>query len=333
MTSQYSEHRRWLGFTLVELLVVVTIIGILIALLLPAVQAAREAARQAQCQNNLKQLGLGLHNYHTSHDCFPAAGYSYGWCRNPTYGDKTILNASGLVILLPFLEQSPLYDRYDSKQCGCNLSHGNTNGCCDPCTASGTLAGDSVASGNAKVASTRLPVLTCPADTGTAFVSTGDSLYNPCTTYKAAKTNYDFVVHNWNYDCNAWARETDSTRRMFGENSACNMSNVRDGLSNTAAFGETTYNVFNGKGNTWGFRGWVDVGVDIANGINVWAFTNNTNPTPGKLGSWGWAGSLHPGGAHIVMGDGSVHFLSQSTNSTILTRLSTMADGLVVAVP
>ena len=108
-----SSHRR--GFTLVELLVVIAIIGILIALLLPAVQAAREAARRSQCSNNLKQIGLALHNYHDTYGVFCAA------CTGTTspWGDhyqSTYSYMTGWVSLLPYLEQGPLYDQFTSPQ-------------------------------------------------------------------------------------------------------------------------------------------------------------------------------------------------------------------------
>ena len=95
--------RKPRGFTLVELLVVIAIIGVLIALLLPAVQAAREVARRARCGNNLRQLGIGLHNYHSVYDCFPP-GY---------LGDANTYKAphwSWSTFLLPYLEQQPLYN-------------------------------------------------------------------------------------------------------------------------------------------------------------------------------------------------------------------------------
>ena len=98
------------GFTLVELLVVIVIIGILIALLLPAVQSAREAARRAQCQNNLKQLALALHNYHGSYQFFPPSSNWNGI--PPQSGNTASLSPNWVIAVLPFLEQQALFNRF-----------------------------------------------------------------------------------------------------------------------------------------------------------------------------------------------------------------------------
>ena len=321
------------AFTLVELLVVITIIGILISLLLPAVQSAREAARRLQCGNNLKQLGVALHGYHTTYGCFPPAGIAYGWCGNPQYGDKTIHNVSGLLMLLPYLEQMPLYDSYNQKQCACTLMAGAPSG---GGASTGTLAGDPVASGNAQVVSTRLSVLSCPSDNGEPYIDDGAQYYSikPGSGFKGAKTNYDFSANyaGWS-ECNYWARASVGTRRMFGENSNCQMATVRDGASNTIAMAETLYEVWNGVCPAWGYRAWVMVGIDVgAFGINDW-WMQYSGATPGRLGNWASMGSLHPGGAHVMLADGSIHFLNENTDSVILEKLSAMADGEVVAIP
>ena len=105
-----------IGFTLVELLIVIAIIGILIALLLPAVQAAREAARRAQCAGNFKQVGVALHNYHSAHETFPAGYIQLDPRRDPACGPvaRSFYNGWGWgTFLLPFLEQQQVYDMID----------------------------------------------------------------------------------------------------------------------------------------------------------------------------------------------------------------------------
>ncbi len=108
--------RRCRGFTLVELLVVIAIIGLLIALLLPAVQAAREAARRAQCTNNLRQIGIGMHGYHTALKSFPVGGIEHRWMvgsdGHPLFG-KTGRQIAWSAFLLPYIEQAALHGQID----------------------------------------------------------------------------------------------------------------------------------------------------------------------------------------------------------------------------
>ena len=98
------------GFTLVELLVVVTIIGVLIALLLPAVQAARETARQSQCKNNLKQLALGCLNHETATGRYPTGGWGWAWTGDADMGNDRLQPGGWIYNLLPFIEQPALHD-------------------------------------------------------------------------------------------------------------------------------------------------------------------------------------------------------------------------------
>jgi prepilin-type N-terminal cleavage/methylation domain-containing protein len=340
-----ANSRR--GFTLVELLVVIAIIGILIALLLPAVQAAREAARRSQCANNMKQLGVGLHNYHDAHKKFPPAGWGYGWCLNPQNNPvQKVTNTNGWVLVLPYIEQNAKYDAIDLTQAMSNQINGNL-GCCGPNTTLGTLQGDAVptpTTGNGIIAAQLIETFLCPSDPGDRFLD-ATSVYSikPGSGLRGAKLCYDFSVDS-NYACSSWKNTAMSNRRMFGQDTSdapginpektkgdTSTSMVLDGTSNTVAVAECTLDVHNGRRAAWAYRNWVQVGVDIgaAPYINHWFYGANTgmNYKYGRLGSWNWAGSLHPGGMQVVMGDASVRFLRETTSSTILNRLARMADG------
>lgn len=324
---QLTDPRR--AVTLVELLVVIAVLGVLLAILLPAVQSAREATRRAQCQNNLKQVGLALHNYCSARRRFPPAGRSYGWTHAAPgcTADPVIYNFNGLVLLLPFLGEEATYQRIDQRQASANPM---TTYCCGypPSTEHSVLAGDAIASGNAAVATRQLAVFRCPSDPGDPLLDDG-STYGPTGKglFKGAKTNYDFCVAT-DFRANAWRIDARDTRRMFGENSTTTPSDVRDGLGKTIACGETLFDVFNGRCPAWAYRSWVQVGVNPEAGINHWGFDMDWVPAKiGVLASWSFPGSSHPGGCHFSFADGSVHFLSETTEPFVLRRLSAMADG------
>lgn len=327
----YVHARK--GFTLIELLVVITIIGILIGLLLPAVQQVREAARRLECTNKLKQIGLALHNYEASAKVFPPAGIGYGWCKLPERGEDHIKNLNGLLLLLPQLEQIALYEQHDPKSCVSNQMNGN-NGCCGPTSSEGSLSGDAVESGNAEVVSTELAIFRCPSDSGNVRLSSnGTYSIKSGSGFQGVKTTYDFSVHR-NFTCNYHNDyQPASSRRIFGENSGTRFAAIRDGTSNTVAVAETTLDVLNGEAAGWGYRAWVMTGIDLASGINRWDWVTRPDPVVGELGSWGRMGSLHPGGAHVLMADGSTHFISEYTNTTTLERLAAMNDGNPVSLP
>src|SRR4051794_5375536 len=264
MSRHRAGPRSKAGFTLIELLVVIAVIAILIALLVPAVQKVREAANRTTCQNNIKQLAVGVHNYQSEHQVFPPAGYGYGWCQNPATkdGEAKITNTNGWMLVLPYIGEQPTFQKWDQTQAMANVMTGN-EGCCGPTIPIGKLQGDAVTSGNGAIAATPLAVFRCPSDTGDPFLTTTSVNYSikPGSGLAGAKTNYDFVARS-EYTCNQWKRDTAANRRMFGHNSECRMKMITDGTSNTFMLGEATYMVTNGQCTPWAYRGWVQVGVD-----------------------------------------------------------------------
>jgi len=338
MSRQKRSGR--LGFTLIELLVVIAIIAILVALLLPAVQAVREAARRSQCQDHLHNIGIALHNYEGTHKLFPYANSHSGIVTGGTAAHGINLNHRGWLLVLPFIEQKPLYDQWDS-----NLATGHRG------TLPGGLKPGDPGNANDIVVSTSIDILLCPSDAGpTHFTNAGDNNYSIApgsTTRFGALTNYDFIVKRENSWANIYTEDNSTTKHWFGFDGCAKMANIVDGTSNTFMTGETLRNVLDGQPPAWGYAKHVGHGISIDLGatgsqfgaINVleccsWDATPFVRPTRAdELGSWNYVGSLHPGGAHFCMGDAKVTFISENADYLTLKQLTWVNDGSSAQVP
>ncbi|HSG72569.1 MAG TPA: DUF1559 domain-containing protein, partial [Planctomycetaceae bacterium] len=219
------------GFTLIELLVVIAIIAILIALLLPAVQQAREAARRSTCKNNLKQIGLALHNYHEIYNVFPPALIGSGRYNSAAYysGNNAVKNVTGWVLLLPQYEQSAL-----SNQMNFNLAVNSSNPYSMP------LAGGTDDAFNRQFTRTNIEILECPShpDAGSRSSSTpGTNAFY--SRDEAVRTSYLFstgVFTDYNAPWHVYS--ADVRRGAFGNDGAATFAALRDGTSNVVLVGE-----------------------------------------------------------------------------------------------
>ncbi len=304
------------GFTLVELLVVIAIIGILVALLLPAVQAAREAARRMSCTNNLKQLGLSLHNYHDTFKVFPPGYLASGVTATDPASAETGRGFAWGALLLPFIEQSALHDHIDFNE-DCRDTHNVHHG------------------------EEKLPGFRCPSDTGTdTFEVTSGG-----TTYEIATANYVGIM---GYGSVTMTPGNPMGPGIFYRNSDVRMRDILDGTANTIMVGERTQrHRFVAGGlivdahSTWyaaipeavrpaGMMTMTEgagslvlghVGQPAMMGMPAMHHTpNNTNHIVNFS-------SLHPGGINFVACDGSVHFLAETIDYNTFRWLGERADG------
>ena len=298
------------GFTLVELLVVIAIIGILIALLLPAVQAAREAARRSQCSNNLKQLGLALHNYHDSFKCFPS-----GWLNKPQGNNYNLWGWSALV--LPYVEQAALHEQ---------LNVGDVS--------LEDLA-DALRSGNVVgVLSQPVAAFRCPSDDGPASNAVRDQFpwQDGANTGRLATSSYVGANDSWETERGINAAPRSETG-LFRENSAFGFRSIRDGSSNVIALGERKYYMRTDTGRDYNSAAAVLFGVRRRNALNhrgdqvgsgCPGINHNVDVSRGA--SRRGFSSNHPGGAQFALADGSVRFISDTIKFDAGADGTTCAD-------
>jgi len=302
------------GFTLIELLVVIAIIAILIALLLPAVQQAREAARRVQCQNNLHQLGLAMHNYHDAHLVFPPGAF---WRFDPKTGHGF------LVGLMPYFDLNNLFE-----QMNLNVSQ--------------------IELPNRVLARRSIPIFLCPSDLPKPDPYPGPFPGDPSFVAQWPTSNYLGVMGSCQNGQFVDLEDTDCgdycTDGLFYPLSARRLRDVTDGSSNALAVGEHIY-----QKRSW-FKGafyipnpttkvCVTAAKNIVWGINsrpesIGYYTADPEAPAGatkdKVFNNLWFGSRHAGGSHFLMVDGSVHFLSENMNMQTYKDLATINGDEVI---
>ena len=313
-----SKRNLRFGFTLVELLVVIAIIGILVGLLLPAVQAAREAARRMQCSNNLKQMGLALHNYESAFKVFPPGGVTPGGCcGTPSAGNWALF-------LLPFIEQQALYNRYDF-----TLFNDSAPG--------RTVAAATDVNGFA--VTQKIPAYMCPSDPGAGELlipasGNGNNKVYMTSSYRACSgAGYRGVAWMDSNQTNAWHTANRGVLFTVGGShlgrtatggdahgaSPTKIGGITDGTSNTIVVGEYHTITQPRRRTFWGYTytSYNQSTVTVGQPRTLIANFDRCN-IPGQPGGdnpckRGW-GSMHTGVLQWAFGDGSVRSIGANVD-------------------
>ena len=333
MNRVVGRPRRWYAaFTLIELLVVIAIIAVLIALLLPAVQQAREAARRTQCKNNLKQLGLAIHNYHDVHGRFPL-NRQYrldmsDWTQHPKFG-----SVGWFVMCLPYIDQAAAYNSINWDDPGYNNF--------------GVIGGTIVTNGqsNNLIANKVIPGIMCPSNPQPNIVggqsgqadSWGDNISGgridyvgnigwmnaghrdcPLSTGGSGLAN-DYGGEDWGHGAGIHLPPMQNCNGVFSTQGSCNISAIVDGTSNTMAIIESHHwRQKSNPSNPFSDSMWFGPYA-----VHAMKAPINFNPNDDfRCDQWS---STHVGGAHGLLADGTVRFVSENIAWQVRRGLATRA--------
>ncbi len=320
-----STQSRSSGFTLVELLVVIAIIGILVGLLLPAVQAAREAARRMSCSNNVKQMGLAIHNYEGAFKKLPPALFGHRDNGNTLDDD----GFGWQVALLPFIEQQSLYNLINPNGQPGALGDAGVRATFYPGAASPHPGGTTV------VSAYRCPSLALPEFVQPTFTIPGDTVARVLDPDQGLAVGY--ATSDYKGAGGVSAGDFGMLHALKENNSCVRFGDVPDGLSNTIVLGESSYITDTGSSQ---FRDWPTwIGAFGDGGDETVRINGRTNspincqcsPSSMILAiNDDCAFSYHTGGAQFAFADGSVHFISENVSISTYSNLHDRRDGQVV---
>ncbi len=338
--------KRGRGFTLIELLVVIAIIAILIALLLPAVQQAREAARRTQCRNNLKQMGLAMHNYESSAGRLPAGNYG----GNGTCNDDGL---SWSYMILPFIDQAPLYNKIETYLRVTNLSGGSCTGVNVGGPLTGVfrqhfaLYGTPIPGGEQVLPAYRCPSSSMPAIVPATFTVPGTSQYGIGALPPQDLGMVGYATTDYKGNGGGDVDGSGLLSKLRESNGGRPFAHVTDGLSSTTFIAESAFVTTNLP---YTYPQTLSGTATRTEDWPTWLVSPNTDesirfegessedPINGRVSpnNMAWARSddvafsHHVGGAHVLFGDGAVRFMSENININLWSGLCGINDGVVV---